>query len=420
VLYFFLNQPGPSYTPANYPITPVNYRLPNGNVRRIILSEQGTDSSGGQSLQAAAYAYDYTRASRLTGVDAFHWATHLDESYFSPGGNFSWYYTGLLDSTLAKKSIWSVFQNADGSSWQSYFQPYLSQIPTTIAQGWNDLNPYVTAQVSGSAQLTNLSFRGPVVPGQPMYGGFAVANGVMNVLVRADGPVLSQFGVSPCLGNPTLTVYNSSQQVIASNTGWQNNGNTTSQLFSQVGAFQLPTGSADSAWELLSLPAGTYTVEITGAPNQSGIALFEVYNAGVVSGSPTLVNLSTRGQINTGSEIGIASFVISGTGTKALLIRADGPALGILFSIQGYLPDPTMTITTQTPITVAQNTVWGTSLNSYDTSAYAGPVGAFALPNGSADSALFVRLYPGTYSVTVKGVSGDTGDCLVELFDAGQ
>jgi hypothetical protein len=46
--------------------------------------------------------------------------------------------------------------------------------------------------------------------------------------------------------------------------------------FAQVGAFGLPAASADSAL-LVTLPAGTYTAEVSGANNSSGIALVEVY-----------------------------------------------------------------------------------------------------------------------------------------------
>jgi len=43
-----------------------------------------------------------------------------------------------------------------------------------------------------------------------------------------------------------------------------------------VGAFPLPSGSADSA-VLLTLQPGAYTVQITSAKGNSGIALFEAY-----------------------------------------------------------------------------------------------------------------------------------------------
>jgi hypothetical protein len=44
-------------------------------------------------------------------------------------------------------------------------------------------------------------------------------------------------------------------------------------------------------------------------------------------------------------------------------------------------------------------------------------VGAFALPFGSNDAALVVRLPPGAYTVTVSGADHTTGIALVEIYD---
>ena len=63
---------------------------------------------------------------------------------------------------------------------------------------------------------------------------------------------------------------------------------------------------------------------------------------------------------------------------------------------------------------VAANDNWGGSptLQSAFTQA-----GAFALPTGSNDAAVFVRLPPGGYTVVVSGVGGATGTALVEVYD---
>jgi hypothetical protein len=45
---------------------------------------------------------------------------------------------------------------------------------------------------------------------------------------------------------------------------------------SSVGAFGLAAGSTDSAM-ILTLPAGAYTAQVSGANNTTGIALVEIY-----------------------------------------------------------------------------------------------------------------------------------------------
>jgi large repetitive protein len=96
--------------------------------------------------------------------------------------------------------------------------------------------------------------------------------------IRGDGPVLSTFSVPDPLPDPVLTVYNSAGTVIATNTGWTTNTtpSSISAAAQLVGAFALPNPSADSAL-LLTLPPGTYTVQITSAKGNSGTALFEAY-----------------------------------------------------------------------------------------------------------------------------------------------
>jgi hypothetical protein len=98
------------------------------------------------------------------------------------------------------------------------------------------------------------------------------------VLIRGDGPVLGSFEVPSPLPDPVLTVYDGKGNVIATNTGWSSNTNpgTISTAALEVGAFALPSSSADSAL-LLTLQPGAYTAQITSAKGNSGIALFEAY-----------------------------------------------------------------------------------------------------------------------------------------------
>jgi hypothetical protein len=55
-------------------------------------------------------------------------------------------------------------------------------------------------------------------------------------------------------------------------------GGTTelSAAFGAVGAFALPTGSRDAAL-LVTLPPGSYTAQVSGVTNTTGVALVEIY-----------------------------------------------------------------------------------------------------------------------------------------------
>jgi outer membrane protein assembly factor BamB len=160
--------------------------------------------------------------------------------------------------------------------------------------------------------------------------------------------------------------------------------------------------------------AGTYTVVVTSA----GTSVTSAPAVVTVSASTPghLVNLSARANVGTGSNILIAGFVISGSGSKSMLLRGIGPALAAApFDVAGALAQPQLTlIDTSTNATVVTGTAWGGSAAL--ASAFAA-AGAFALPAGSADAAVLETLSAGSYTSEVAGVNGTPGVALAEIYD---
>ena len=76
-------------------------------------------------------------------------------------------------------------------------------------------------------QALNLSTRGMVSEGDNvLIGGFIVTGTEPKTMVlRALGPSLSGFGLSDVLRDPVLSVYNSSDTLIATNDNWQSDPN---------------------------------------------------------------------------------------------------------------------------------------------------------------------------------------------------
>ena len=130
------------------------------------------------------------------------------------------------------------------------------------------------------------------------------------------------------------------------------------------------------------------------------------------SGTPLLVNVSTRGTAGTGDAAMIAGFVIGGTGTKQVLIRAVGPGLSP-FGVTGLLSDPVLTVyNAATSQSVYTNDDWAAA----DASIFSA-VGAFALPAGSKDSAVVATFPPGAYTAVITSSSNATGAAMIEVYD---
>ena len=110
-----------------------------------------------------------------------------------------------------------------------------------------------------------------------LIAGFVISGSTSEtVLIRASGPALASFGVANTLPDPELLLYDSDQNLVASNIGWEGSPQITTAA-STVGAFSWgdPT-SADSAI-LITLPPGSYTAQVAPLTGDQGTALVEVY-----------------------------------------------------------------------------------------------------------------------------------------------
>jgi hypothetical protein len=126
-----------------------------------------------------------------------------------------------------------------------------------------------------------------------------------------------------------------------------------------------------------------------------------------------LVNLSVRSSAGAGDRNLAVGFVISGTGTKQVLIRGVGPGLS-QFAVVGVLPDPALKLFNGAGQLVESNLAWGGSdllLKAFN------QVGAFTLPLGSGDSALLTTLAAGQSTAQVSSATNLTGVTLVEAYE---
>ena len=135
----------------------------------------------------------------------------------------------------------------------------------------------------------------------------------------------------------------------------------------------------------------------------------------VGTGAARLVNVSVRTFVGTGESAVAVGFALSGAGSKQLLIRGVGPTLAD-FGVSGQLNNPRLSLFNSSSVMMNANAGWGGGAvlaNSFSS------VGAFALPAGSVDTALYQSLAAGaTYSAVITGANDTTGIVLAEVYDA--
>ena len=285
----------------------------------------------------------------------------------------------------------------------------------------------------GTARLSNISARAYVAPSQGsgdiLIAGFVISgSSAKQILVRGVGPTLSSFGISNFLANPALTIL-SGQTSLAATSNWDS---SLAATFGAVGAFALTAGSHDTAL-LENLNPGAYTAQVNSTDTKDGVALAEVYDAddaASFSSDPgnRLINISARAFVGTGGNILIGGFIVSGTSSETVLIRAVGPTL-TSFGVAGALSNPVLTIydSSQPANVIASNAGWQNAPMAGTSPVEAGiqpasgslmtSVGAFSLPSGSTDSALVLTLPPGAYTAQVTGADNSTGIGLVEIYE---
>jgi len=126
--------------------------------------------------------------------------------------------------------------------------------------------------------LVNISSRAFVGTGDSiLIGGFyIVGSTARTVLIQALGPALAGEGVTGVLQHPALSIYDTSGDLLYSNTGWGTSPILLNAAASVYASPVLQPNSSDSEL-LVTLPPGGYTAQVSGADGGTGVALCAIY-----------------------------------------------------------------------------------------------------------------------------------------------
>jgi len=121
-----------------------------------------------------------------------------------------------------------------------------------------------------------------------------------------------------------------------------------------------------------------------------------------------LLNISTRASVETGDDVLIGGFIITGTDPKQILLRAIGPSLAGM-NVNGALADPVLELH-EPGGTVVTNDNWRDTQEQEI-------INTGIPPTNDQESAIVATLDPGAYTAIVRGVDNTTGVGLVEVYD---
>lgn len=248
----------------------------------------------------------------------------------------------------------------------------------------------------------------------------SVTSGAAQLTVKASA---GGDGGGTTAGLPSINVTPTSQTVTVGSTvtflGGATGTGVSYQWLKNGAAIQGATNSSLILVNVQPSNAGDYAIlaqNSVGSVVSSSAALV-VQGAATVPEKPAghLVNLSTRSQVGTGSNILIGGFVISGTESQTLLIRGVGPTLSE-FGLKGVLANPELKLYRGSEV-ILENADWTISDTKQLVTQMGTAAGAFALETNSKDAAAVVTLKPGAYTVAVDGENGDTGIGMIELYN---
>lgn len=134
-----------------------------------------------------------------------------------------------------------------------------------------------------------------------------------------------------------------------------------------------------------------------------------------------VLNISTRLRVQTGENVLIAGFIVTGQDPKSVIVRAIGPSVAGTGQ-GGVLADPTLELHDSTGALIATNNDWRvTQLGGVITSDQQAAIEATTIPpTNDLESAIVARLAPGAYTAIVQGVNGGQGLGLAEVYDLNQ
>ena len=303
----------------------------------------------------------------------------------------------IRDSPTAGEYFLRVEEYSNNATIDSYAIKVSWRIGSLEGDSFEPDNTAETAVAISNGQTQNRSIH---LDGDLDWATFTiVAGGATDFVIETAGPsTVDQFNLSR---DTVLTLFgpNSTTTVLEENDDIDG-GPGGSNRFSRI--------------SLGSLAAGTYHVRVMDYNNNDRIDGYTLRAAWTQVSTAKLSNLSVRAK--TGGEFGtlILGFATS-TASKEILIRGMGPTIAD-FGVQNPIRDPRLDMVLNGAV-IHEVDDWINEPNVSDIRTRSAALGAFA-PTWSFEAMLLRSFEPNPYTVLVTDAFGDTGEVLIEAYDA--
>jgi autotransporter-associated beta strand protein len=127
------------------------------------------------------------------------------------------------------------------------------------------------------------------------------------------------------------------------------------------------------------------------------------------------LNISTRMRVGTGDNSLIGGFIVTGSASKKVIIRAIGPSLMAGGTpLPGRLTDPTLELRDNGGGLLFSNDNWMEGSQAQEI------IDSGIPPSDDHEAAIVATLAPGSYTAVMRGVNNTTGIGVVEVYDLAQ
>ena len=180
------------------------------------------------------------------------------------------------------------------------------------------------------------------------------------------------------------------------------------------------TATATPTATLPPSPTPTPTATPTATPAATATATPTATATATPTATPTIApgqlgNISTRLKVETGDNVLIGGFIVTGTQPKKVIVRAIGPSLTAV-GVAGALANPILELHGPTGLVIASNDDWMDAPNRQEI------IDSTLAPTNDLESAILMTLPANNaaYTAIVRGVNDGTGVGLVEAYDLDQ